>query len=379
MPSPYVYTAREYGMMLMCLGEASGNAAEALRIYRRRYPHARHPSDSRIITQAYQRVLENRPIAPSTSGGGRQLDVRVEEQVLDVLHRDPRLGTRSAAKRLRRRHGRPVASHATIHNILRRNRMRPYKVHRVQALLPVDRVRRTDYCRWLLQREEASPGFIQNVLWTDESTFTRNGMWNRRNAHIWSVENPRACQETGHQTRWSVNVWGGIYKNLILGPVFLPARMTGASYLEFLNGEFTEELDEHIAVTDLRRMWFQHDGAPPHVTRPVRQWLRENFGDRWIGRLGPQAWPPRSPDLTPLDFFLWGYVKERVYNRACDSAEEMKRRITEVFSDLRELCSADRTFSFRLHEDTKRRAELCLELQGAQFEPHLVRPRVQRN
>jgi len=39
---------------------------------------------------------------------------------------------------------------------------------------------------------------------------------------------------------------------------------------------------------------------------------------RWIGRTGPKdlalhSWPPRSPDLTPCDFFLWGYIKERVY------------------------------------------------------------------
>jgi hypothetical protein len=35
--------------------------------------------------------------------------------------------------------------------------------------------------------------------------------------------------------------------------------------------------------------------------------------ERWIDRSGPIAWPPRSPDLTPLDFFLWGYVKNIVY------------------------------------------------------------------
>jgi hypothetical protein len=34
---------------------------------------------------------------------------------------------------------------------------------------------------------------------------------------------------------------------------------------------------------------------------------------RWIGRGGSITWPPRSPDLTPLDFFLWGYAKNIVY------------------------------------------------------------------
>ena len=54
---------------------------------------------------------------------------------------------------------------------------------------------------------------------------------------------------------------------------------------------------------------FQLDGAPPHWGLDVRASLNEQFPGRWIGRDGPTPWPPRSPDLTPLDFFLWGYVK----------------------------------------------------------------------
>jgi hypothetical protein len=45
------------------------------------------------------------------------------------------------------------------------------------------------------------------------------------------------------------------------------------------------------------------DGAPAHHAAPVRNWLNEHFDERWIGRGEPFRWPPRSPDLTPLDFF----------------------------------------------------------------------------
>jgi len=41
--------------------------------------------------------------------------------------------------------------------------------------------------------------------------------------------------------------------------------------------------------------------------------LRERFGEQFISRLGPVNWPPISYDITPLDFFLWGYVKSKVY------------------------------------------------------------------
>lgn len=63
-------------------------------------------------------------------------------------------------------------------------------------------------------------------------------------------------------------------------------------------------------TTDL---YFQQDGAPPHYAVQVRQYLNDKFGNKWIGRGGPIQWPPRSPDLTPLDFYLWGEIKRLVY------------------------------------------------------------------
>ena len=41
--------------------------------------------------------------------------------------------------------------------------------------------------------------------------------------------------------------------------------------------------------------------------------LNERFPDAWIRRGGPIPWPRRSPDLSPLEFFLWGYIKNIVY------------------------------------------------------------------
>lgn len=58
-----------------------------------------------------------------------------------------------------------------------------------------------------------------------------------------------------------------------------------------------------------------HDDAPSHYGRPVRQFLNEMFGTRWIGHQpASHLWPPRSPDLTPLDLFLWRAVKEIAYS-----------------------------------------------------------------
>jgi hypothetical protein len=44
----------------------------------------------------------------------------------------------------------------------------------------------------------------------------------------------------------------------------------------------------------------------------VRNFLDEQLPNRWTGRRGPVEWPPRPPDLTPVDFFFWGVVKDKV-------------------------------------------------------------------
>ncbi|GFW96067.1 uncharacterized protein TNCV_957811 [Trichonephila clavipes] len=69
------------------------------------------------------------------------------------------------------------------------------------------------------------------------------------------------------------------------------------------------ELNNH----DVQELWFQQDGATCHTARATIDLLKDTFGDRLISRFGPVNWPPRSCDLTPLDYFLWGYVKSLVY------------------------------------------------------------------
>jgi hypothetical protein len=53
-------------------------------------------------------------------------------------------------------------------------------------------------------------------------------------------------------------------------------------------------------------MLFQQDGALPHFHMEVTDFFNLKFPGEWIGRGGPNTWPPCSPDLTPLDFFCRG-------------------------------------------------------------------------
>ncbi|GFT41758.1 DUF4817 domain-containing protein [Trichonephila clavipes] len=82
-------------------------------------------------------------------------------------------------------------------------------------------------------------------------------------------------------------------------------------------------------------LWFQQDGATCHTSRARIDLLKDTFGDRLISRFGPVNWPPRSCDLTPLDYFLWGYVKSLVYADKSQTLDHLEDNIHRVIADIR--------------------------------------------
>ncbi|GFX00599.1 transposase [Trichonephila clavipes] len=94
---------------------------------------------------------------------------------------------------------------------------------------------------------------------------------------------------------------------------------------------FIPELNNH----DVQGLWFQQDGATCHTARATINLLKDTFGDRLISRFGPVNWPPRSCDLTPLDYFLWGYVKSLVYADMPQTLDHLEDNIRRVIADIR--------------------------------------------
>ncbi|GFV54071.1 uncharacterized protein TNCV_1071941 [Trichonephila clavipes] len=90
------------------------------------------------------------------------------------------------------------------------------------------------------------------------------------------------------------------------------------------------ELNNH----DVQELWFQQDGATCHTDRATIDLLKDTFGDRIISRFGPVNWPPRSCDLTPLDYFLCGYVKSLVYADKPQTPDHLEDNIRRVIADI---------------------------------------------
>ncbi|GFS97094.1 uncharacterized protein TNCV_184451 [Trichonephila clavipes] len=77
------------------------------------------------------------------------------------------------------------------------------------------------------------------------------------------------------------------------------------------------------------------DGATCHTARATIDLLKDTFGDRLISHFGPVISPPRSCDLTPLDYFLWGYVKSLVYANKPQTLDHLEDNIRRVIADIR--------------------------------------------
>uniref|UniRef100_A0A2H1VVW9 SFRICE_029183 n=1 Tax=Spodoptera frugiperda TaxID=7108 RepID=A0A2H1VVW9_SPOFR len=207
----HYYSAQEYTDMILMYCECHQNAALSLRTYLERYGASRHcPTVVRTIISAVQRLRDNQPLMPNTHDGvaGQQTSAILEQRVLTHFRNNPTCSLRQAGRTFH-------VHHRTIHQILKKNKVRPYKYCKVQALLPRDKPVREMGCRWVLDRIAQDQHFVRNVFWTDE----------------------KLCD----------------------GPIS-----------EYLDG---------LSVAANSRVWFQLDGAPPHSVLLARERQNIMFGD----------------------------------------------------------------------------------------------------
>lgn len=154
----------------------------------------------------------------------------------------------------------------------------------------------------------------------------------------------------------------GIVDDKLIGPHILPRTLNGELYEDFLRNHLSALLTD---VPEERRanMIYQHDGCPAYFRITIRQLLDENYPNRWIGRGGPIPWPARSPDLTPLDFYVWGHMKDLVYVNPVNSIEELRERITDAEDQMRTTITSRITKT-----EVRKRIRACIRNRGQHFE-----------
>ncbi|GFX44324.1 DUF4817 domain-containing protein [Trichonephila clavipes] len=211
-----------------------------------------------------------------------------------------------------------------------------YSKDNLEALhFKYDQARRR-FVEWAQNEIAVVPDFHKRILFSDEAHFWLNGYVNKQNCRIWSEANPQVYVETPLHPE-KLTVWCALWAGGIIGPYFFKndeghnVTVNGDRYRAMNTNFFIPELNNH----DVQELWFQQDGATCHTARATIELLKDTFGDRLISRFGPVNWPPRSCDLTLLDYFLWGYVKSLVYADKSQTLDHLEDNIRRVIADIR--------------------------------------------
>ena len=259
--------------------------------------NVRHSPSRKCIVNTVQRFRQFGNVADKKRSG-RPRTSRSEiniQNVQDDVQDNPMTSLRKRGNQL-------GLSTRSLGRILKDMKFHPYKIQLTHKLEITDHPKRLHLATNFLQLADAHDDFISHLIMSDEAHFHLSGYVNKQNFRYWSAENPKIIHAVPLHSQ-KVTVWCGMSCDRIFGPYFfenedgVTETVTGASYRKCIQ----ECLMADIHGTN---MWFQQDGATAHTAKESIQLLKTLFPSRLISRFGDVAWAPRSPDLTPLDFFL---------------------------------------------------------------------------
>lgn len=195
--------------------------------------------------------------------------------------------------------------------------LKPYKIHDCHRLLQPDFQKRVDFAEWYFKTSDISH---DRIICTDEAYFYLTEPSNKQNNRLWLNAKPQeGIERPLHEQK--ILVFCAISAAKVYGPYFFSTSVNQHNYLSMLQDWFWPK---HLRTDSYKKYYFQQDGATPHTANLVQNWMREKMGKKFMDK---SKWPPRSPDLNPCDYFLWGYLKQEVYNPLPKNLEELKVNI----------------------------------------------------
>jgi hypothetical protein len=193
------------------------------------------------------------------------------------------------------------------------------------------------------------------MIFSDEAYFYLTLPNNKQNNRYWDVSaNGYGIEVPLHDKK--LLVWCAISAKRVFGPYIFDGTVNSTNYLEMLKSFFWPKV---LRTQDYHKYYFQQNGASPHQATTVQTYLAERFGEKFIAK---SDWPPRSPDLNPCDFFLWGYLKQRVYNPLPKTLEDLRLNIVREVENLPETMLKATFSNFR------KRCELFISAGGGHIE-----------
>jgi hypothetical protein len=333
-----------------------GSAISTQRAFRIRFKLGRHdyvPDRKTMLVwmsnfRATGSALKKKP-------PGRPLTITSPENVARVRASIQKFPRRSAVK-----HAAALGlSDRSVKRILHRDlHMHPYKMMITQALSERDFETRRAVCKDILQNIPAGNVLISS----DEAHFHMSGIVNKQNFRYWAVENPQKLYQRSLQSPY-VTVWCAVSDFGVLGPYFfeengLRVTVNSDRYCHMIETFLRPNLNQIARNHVEGEVWFQQDGATAHTSRRSLDILRELFPGRLLSLRGDITWPPKSPDLSPCDYFLWGYLKAQVYKHRPTILQTLKEAITQ------EVAAITPAMTKRVMENFRERLRQCISKEG---------------
>jgi hypothetical protein len=279
----------------------------------------------------------------------KQISAKREEAksaVEQMFEEFPQLSIRKAASAL-------TVSPTLVYHILHEDlHFKPYKLHSWHKLKPEDFPKRLKFAEWF---SGLPPNHKFFFIFSDEAYFYLTLPKNKQNNRIWGKSNPyEGIEEPLNDEK--VLVWCAIWSGGIYGPYFFEENVNSVNYLEMLQKFFWPR---HSQIPNPKKFYFQQDGASPHTADVVQTWLKGQFGKLFIDK---ESWPPRSPDLNPCDFYLWGHLKALVYNPLPKTLDDLKANISREITKIPEESLKNVFF------ELEKRCKLLESAQGGHIE-----------
>lgn len=247
---------------------------------------------------------------------------------------------------------------SSIQRILKKAKVKPYKPIEGQKLSEPAKRLRVQFCTKMMR----STIDFTKIIFSDEKRFYLNRPKNHQNNRYWSHIRPEGREVNELEAHPpSVHVWAALSASEVIGPFFFEATIDQYEYQKMIDFYLWPK----IRNRDLTGVWFQQDGATAHCTLNTLELLSVYFDGKVISRNAATEWPPHSPDLNPLDYFLWGVLDEKVQQRRPGSLRQLKAYITDEFNKL------DRSILPTVISNFAKRLEKCVLSNGAHF-AHLL-------
>lgn len=274
--------------------------------------------------------------------------------IRENIRRNPQRSMRKMAQQI------GISKDSVRHIVKTELGLRPYKIQKAHLLTDSMKAKRLDRCKAVLAR--CARGGHRRILFSDESTFPIEAQFNKQNTRILAADistansSGRIAARSAHPS--TVMVWAGVSARGKTPLVFfeqgvrLNQQVYRTEILEPLRDAWAPALFGDDSWT------FQQDSAPAHSANNIQKWCRENFPNF----IPSTEWPPNSPDLSPLDYSIWGILKAKACATPHRSIESLKVSLCRAWNEVGEDVVRKAVNAF------PKRLQACIDAGGGYFE-----------